>query len=87
MTREEAIKILKLDNKDRRKCSITEAINMAIKSLEQEPKMGHWIADVDKWGDVFTTVNGYRCSECECFNSDKDNYCPNCGAKMESEEV
>lgn len=53
-------------------------------------KTGHWIADVDKWGDVVTTINGYKCSECGMFNTDKDNYCPNCGAKMiepqESEE-
>lgn len=48
----------------------------------QEPKTGHWIADVDKWGDVVTTVNGYKCSECGEFNADNDNYCPNCGAKM-----
>ena len=49
---------------------------------EQEPKTGHWIADVDKWGDVVTTVNGYKCSECGEFNDDKDKYCPNCGVKM-----
>ena len=61
-----------------------------LEALEQEPKTGHWIADVDKWGDIVTTVNGYKCSECGEFNVDKDNYCPNCGAKMvepqESEE-
>ena len=49
-------------------------------------KTGHWIADVDKWGDVVTTVNGYRCDKCNAFNSDKDNFCPNCGAKMEGEQ-
>ena len=54
----------------------------AKKALEQEPKTGHWIADVDKWGDVVTTVNGYRCDKCNAFNSDKDNYCPNCGCHM-----
>ena len=48
----------------------------------QEPRKGHWIADVDRWGDVVTTVNGYKCDKCNAFNSDKDNYCPNCGAKM-----
>lgn len=49
----------------------------------QEPKTGHWIADIDRWGDVITTVNGYRCDKCNAFDSDKDNYCPNCGAKMD----
>ena len=40
-----------------------------------ERKHGHWIEDYDEWG-------GYRCSECNEFNADKGNYCPNCGAKM-----
>lgn len=53
--------------------------------LEQEPKIGHWIVIVAKWGDTVTTVNGYRCSECNAFNMDEDNYCPNCGAKMRAE--
>lgn len=65
-------------------------LNRVIKTLEQEPKEGHWIADVDRWGDIVTTVNGYRCDKCNTFNSDKDNYCPNCGCRMvepqESEE-
>lgn len=63
-----------------------EAFDVVIKVLEQQPKTGHWIADVEKWGDVVTTVNGYRCDRCNTFNTDKDNYCPNCGAKMEVED-
>lgn len=55
-------------------------------SITPHPKVGRWLADVDRWGDIVTTVNGYRCSECNTFNTDKDNYCPNCGAKMEVEE-
>ena len=48
---------------------------------------GHWIAGVDRWGDIVTNVNGYRCSECNTFNADKDNFCLNCGARMtEGEE-
>ena len=54
-------------------------------SVHAEPKTGHWIVDFDKWGDVITTVNGYRCSECGMFDVDNDLYCPNCGAKMEGE--
>jgi len=53
------------------------------KALEQETKTGHWIADVDRWGDIATSVNGYRCSECGMFEADMDKFCPNCGAKME----
>jgi rubrerythrin len=54
----------------------------ALPSVTPQPKIGRWIADVDRWGDIVTTVNGYRCSECNAFNTDKDNFCPNCGAKM-----
>ena len=64
-----------------------EALDMAIKSLSQEPKTGHWI---DKFGGV------YRCSCCreiisidteiEFPNGIRYKYCPNCGAKMESED-
>lgn len=58
----------------------------ALPSVKPQEKTGHWIADVDKWGDVVTTVNGYRCDKCNAFNTDRDNFCPNCGAKMESEQ-
>lgn len=49
------------------------------------PRAGHWIVDVDRWGDIVTTVNGYRCSECNNFNTDRDKYCPNCGCRMKGE--
>jgi rubrerythrin len=68
----------------------TKHIKDAIEQLPPitpKAKVGKWIADVDRWGDIVTTVNGYRCSECNTFDTDKDNYCPNCGAKMESEKV
>ena len=55
-------------------------------SIEPLQKKGKWIADVDRWGDIVTTVNGYKCSLCCCFNADTDNFCPNCGAKMEGEK-
>ena len=58
-----------------------------VPSATPKPKIGHWIAVVDKWGDTITTVNGYKCSECNCFNEDKDNHCPNCGVKMVDEKV
>ena len=48
-------------------------------SNEQEPKTGHWI-----W-----CVGSHKCSNCEeytCFShKEMLRYCPNCGAKMESE--
>ena len=56
------------------------ALDVAIKSLEQEPKTGHWIFD-----EVLD--RHYYCSECKSMGVDYWDYCPNCGAKMsESEE-
>lgn len=60
----------------------------AIKALEQESKTGHWIVVSDGYGD-----NSYICECSECKDTvwiykDADrtwNYCPNCGAKMQSE--
>ena len=64
---------------------INEALDMAIKALEQQPKTGHWIEKDDFDGDTH-----YDCSECgESFclidgtpTDNLYNYCPNCGAKM-----
>ena len=64
---------------------LTEAI-----ANTQEPKTGHWIEE-----DMFDGDVAYRCSECdELFwlesGTPKDNeynFCPKCGAKLESEEV
>ena len=132
MTNEEASFILA--NIDRRVCDddLNEALDMAIKALEQQPcdaisreyilskahcccgelcddaycvdaddikeapsvqpkaKVGHWI-ETDEWRE---TVDGFeqwgyfhKCSECGYVFKflEIDNYCPNCGAKMESE--
>lgn len=61
---------------------VYSALIDGIDTLEQEPKKGHW------------TDDGY----CSCCNkqtlpldisgyaSGYDSFCPNCGAKMESEE-
>ena len=57
---------------------------MGFKPIEQEPKTGHWIF-VDK------AHEHAHCSECDYGDVDlmdgrPHNYCPNCGAKMESED-
>lgn len=62
-----------------------EALDIAIKALEQQPKTGHWIEKEDCNLDIY-----YDCSECgESFclidgtpTDNLYNYCPNCGAKM-----
>ena len=58
-------------------------INVFEQLISKEPKTGHWIR-VDK-----TKV---KCSECDIthfiaqYPMGEIKYCPNCGAKMESEE-
>lgn len=90
MTREErALKNLKQMCSDGRylgsgsyiPLEVLEDFKVVIEVLEQEPKIGHW------------TDDGY----CSCCNkqtlpldisgyaSGYDSFCPNCGAKMESE--
>ena len=100
MTREEAIEILKHlipiprrgDSKSTSHLLQTNALAMAIKALEQEPKTGHWIYDNFNW----------RCSECNetpktsgyvgtaDFMTEHFKFCNHCGARMiepqESEE-
>lgn len=69
---------------------------MMIKGIVQEPKMGHWI----QTNEFFINQDGqfiykFICSECKSLSyfrkSNKKaigaNVCPNCGARMESEEV
>lgn len=57
-----------------------------IDALPSAERKGKWIPSFERWGDILTTVDGYTCSECSVFNTDKDNYCPNCGADMRGEE-
>lgn len=57
-----------------------KALGMAIEALEQEPKRGYWLEAKEEdpcW---------YRCSECGRLYDLDENYCPNCGARMEGNE-
>ncbi len=49
-----------------------------------QPKTGYWI-DCDNSEDY--SADGYDCSVCGVNAEYATNYCPHCGAKMESEEV
>ena len=71
-----------------------ESVSIAIKALEQEPKTGHWI-EIAQYSDGNHKI---ECSECKShifdrghansFNvKNKYKFCPNCSAKMESEEI
>ncbi len=57
-----------------------EAKQIVIEALEQEPKRGYWLEAKEEdpcW---------YRCSECGRLYDLDENYCPNCGARMEGNE-
>lgn len=91
MTREEALAVLKTNYRcmtEEKNCPRTcegcglamqpgeleEAIRVAIKTLE--PKTGH-----REYNDIY---DHYLCGNCKTVVMDYDNFCPNCGAKMES---
>ena len=80
MTNQEAIKELEYVKKQTGYADI--ALDLAIKALEQQPKTGHWIRQTDDYHDY------YECEYCGIAVGLDDirNYCPNCGAKMESED-
>lgn len=83
MTREEAIERL-TDFEELCGCveEDNEAVQMAIKALEKEPKTGHWIIVKELHGE-WEGVKKYACDKCgEKVGVFKSNYCPNCGAKM-----
>lgn len=54
---------------------------------------GQWIGiDSSYWkpthsGDISVFRKTYRCSECRRRTAIAENYCPNCGAKMDKEET
>ena len=62
-----------------------DVIRETVEEVQPERKTGRWIPQKDKWSDYVTTVDGYVCSECNNFDCMEENYCPNCGARMEGE--
>lgn len=83
MTNQEAIEELKKVDTLDMPARLCEAHYMAIKTLEQEPKTGHWIDD-GRYADGHSE-HAYRCSECEehyIGYVGEYKHCPNCGADM-----
>ena len=65
-------------------CFDITSIEKAPKPMQISQRQGHWIHELEDW-------NKWTCSECG-WNKRTDvhvklgyKYCPNCGAKMESE--
>lgn len=57
----------------------------ALPSVTPQPKTGHWIEHPHEWGDNWQ-YSKYECSVCHNWALSDDDFCPNCGAKMEVEE-
>lgn len=99
--REDAKDIIQsiLDKYEEDECLVTEitigdedikAFKMAIKALEQGPKVGHWKAFIhdayhgtdEDSEPVWREKTVYHCSQCNRRTVIKEKFCPNCGAKM-----
>lgn len=55
---------------------IVEALETAIKALQERPK-GQWENE---------DIDYYRCTNCGIYEVDRGNFCPNCGADMRGEQ-
>ena len=83
MNKEEAKEII-ISEKSRElhtygKTKFVEALDVAIKALEQEPRKGHWI---DNSRDGYTQYYCSCCCDSKSETSKKSKYCPNCGCRM-----
>lgn len=84
ISREEAIEFGNMwleMNEDCKDTNTYTFFQMSIKALEQEQKIGRWIDAESLDGALW-----YACSECGETEFHATNYCPNCGAEMESED-
>lgn len=64
--------------------ALTEGATVSDKALEQEPSTGHWIKTGDYCTCAYGSIDYVRCSECGEDSLEEGDFCPNCGAKMES---
>jgi len=58
-----------------------EILNLATKALEQEPRKGYWLHRPHVYGVTYCSICDFE------LKIDNTNYCPHCGAKMESEKA
>ena len=87
---------LKLDLDLQKGCSVVDMALAVVKSVQEAPTIDAVPVVHAKWEDapyVYFGAKRYVCSNC-CsddfwnmrFVITKDNYCPNCGAKMDLKE-
>lgn len=67
-----------------------EGIKEDVKGIfEKAPTVDAEPVKHGKWGEPFRNIYGekvYTCPECSYLVLKKENYCPNCGAKMDGEQ-
>ena len=56
---------------------------LQMRCAENEPKHGEWISDFPN--GLFENVNPWKCSVCGKHYHFREDYCPNCGAKMSTQ--
>ena len=62
------------------------AIDVAIADLADAPTVDAVPVRHGRWIDAREYCGDYMCSNCEAlYGTNKFNYCPNCGAKMDGE--
>ena len=62
-----------------------EDLSSSMDIAVQPVKHGRWIWDNSpEFGNPY---GSYKCSECKERQSFKENYCPNCGAKMDGDDT
>lgn len=61
-------------------------LTTAISEAKQEQRKGHWIMTGDYYTGAYGSIDYVECSCCHEYSLEEGSYCPNCGAKMESEE-
>ena len=87
MTREEAITELNTFKIGAKSELGKNALDMAIKALEQETRKGHWIEHEKSISTGFRHLR--ECSCCKCYFDwlmPRNSFCPNCGADMREVE-
>lgn len=73
---EQSIVLRDISNPDKEWEVVTVATIKHLKSVQPEPKTGHWIKiNVNYY-------NRYQCNQCDRLVEEKTDFCPNCGAKM-----
>lgn len=66
--------------------TIRQAIDFWTEEGCPAPHKGHWIHEV--WAAPLSdsTMDVYKCSECELHYQNNYNFCPNCGADMREDD-